>query len=53
MSSLPILFGLVAAAVLAGGAPTQSEPPAEAPPRALTPAQLEDVGRKHGVRFKH
>jgi quercetin dioxygenase-like cupin family protein len=26
--------------------------PAGAPPRALTPAQLEDVGRKHGVRFK-
>jgi quercetin dioxygenase-like cupin family protein len=26
--------------------------PASMPPRALTPAQLEDVGRKHGVRFK-
>jgi quercetin dioxygenase-like cupin family protein len=26
--------------------------PAGSPPRALTPAQLEDVGRKHGVRFK-
>jgi quercetin dioxygenase-like cupin family protein len=26
--------------------------PAGAQPRALTPAQLEDIGRKHGVRFK-
>ena len=26
--------------------------PAGAPPRVLTPAQLEDIGRKHGVRFK-
>jgi quercetin dioxygenase-like cupin family protein len=26
--------------------------PTGAPPRALTPAQLEDIGRKHGVRFK-
>jgi quercetin dioxygenase-like cupin family protein len=24
-----------------------------APPRALTPAQLDEIGRKHGVRFKH
>ena len=27
--------------------------PAGTPPRVLTPAQLEDIGRKHGVRFKH
>ncbi len=26
--------------------------PPGAPPRVLTPAQLEDVGRKHGVRFR-
>ena len=27
--------------------------PPGAPPKALTPAQLNDIGRKHGVRFKH
>jgi mannose-6-phosphate isomerase-like protein (cupin superfamily) len=27
--------------------------PPSAPPKVLTPAQLEDIGRKHGVRFKH
>ncbi|HEX5705366.1 MAG TPA: cupin domain-containing protein [Pyrinomonadaceae bacterium] len=27
--------------------------PPGAPPKVLTPAQLEDIGRKHGVRFKH
>lgn len=27
--------------------------PPGAPPRVLTPAQLEDIGRKHGLRFKH
>jgi mannose-6-phosphate isomerase-like protein (cupin superfamily) len=26
--------------------------PPGAPPKVLTPAQLEDIGRKHGVRFK-
>ena len=27
--------------------------PAGAAPKVLTPAQLDDIGRKHGVRFKH
>ena len=27
--------------------------PPGAPPKTLTPAQLDDIGRKHGVRFKH
>jgi mannose-6-phosphate isomerase-like protein (cupin superfamily) len=26
--------------------------PLGAPPKVLTPAQIEDIGRKHGVRFK-
>jgi hypothetical protein len=27
--------------------------PPGAPPKALTPAQVDEIGRKHGVRFKH